>query len=118
VLCCSVIIGAGAQGLVSAGFGDRKWILAAAVIMAALSVATLLLLAVEYFQAFAGFGAEYAELFADTARIYILGAIAVVIFYFLARARLRMHWLRWAVLGSAMAVDIFFGARFIVDKVF
>jgi len=117
VLCCSIIIGAGAQGLVSAGSGDRKLLFAAVVIMAALSVTTLLF-AVQYFQIFAGLGAEYANLFAETARMYILGMIAVAIFYFLARAKLRIHWLRWAILGSAMAVDIFFGARFIVDKIF
>ena len=117
VLCCSIIIGAGAQGLVSAGSGDRKWLFVTAVIMAALSVAALLF-AVQYFKIFAGLGEEYANLFAETARMYILGTIAVAIFYFLARAKLRVHWLRWAVLGSAMAVDIFFGARFIVDKIF
>ncbi len=117
VLCCSILIGAGAQGLVSAGLGDRKWVFTTAVVMVVLSAATLLL-AVEYFQIFVGLGDEYAKLFADTAKMYILGTIAVTIFYFLVRARLRIHWLRWAVLGSAMAVDIFFGARFVVDRIF
>jgi hypothetical protein len=117
VLCCSVIIGAGLQGICSAGFADRKWVLMATTIMLVLSLVTLLL-ATRYFQLFVGLGDKYARLFVDTAKIYILGAIAVAIVYFMARAKLRVHWLRWAVLGSAMTVDIFLGARFIVDKVF
>jgi hypothetical protein len=117
VLCCSVLIGAGLQGLVSTGFADRKWVLMTVVIMVVLSLVTLLL-ATRYFQIFAGLGDKYARLLVETAKMYILGAIAVAILYFMARAKLRVHWLRWVVLGSATAVDIFFGARFIVDKMF
>lgn len=117
VLCCSVLIGTGVQGLTSAGFADRRWVLMTAVIMVVLSLVTLLL-ATRYFQIFAGLGDKYARLFADTAKMYILGAIAVAILYFITRAKLRVHWLRWVVLGSAMAVDIFLGARFIVDRIF
>jgi arginine exporter protein ArgO len=105
------------QGLASAGFADRKWVLMDTVIMAVLSVVTLLL-AIEYFQIFAGLGTSYAKLFAETAKMYILGAIAVAILYFMSRAKLRIRWLRQVILCSAMAVDIFFGARFIVDKIF
>jgi len=117
VLCCSVLIGTGMQGLVSAGFADRRWVLMTAVIMVVLFLVTLLL-ATRYFSVFAGLGDKYARLFVDTAKMYILGAIAVAILYFMARAKLCVHWLRWVVLGSATAVDIFFGARFIVDKIF
>lgn len=117
ILCCSVLIGAGVQGLVSAGFADRRWVLISAVIMVVLSLVTLLL-ATKYFQLFVGLGDKYARLLVETAKMYILGAIAVAIIYFVVRAKLRVHWLRWVVLGSATAVDIFFGARFIVDKIF
>jgi arginine exporter protein ArgO len=82
--------------------------------MAVLSLMTLLL-ATKYCNTFAGLGSKYAKLLVETAKMYILGAIAVAILYFMARAKLRIHWLRWVVLGSATAVDIFFGARFIVD---
>lgn len=116
VLCCSVLIGAGMQGLVSAGYTDRKWILATVMIMAALSIAVLLL-ATKYANTFAGLGSEYAKLFTETAKMYILGAIAVGIIFFMTRAKLRIHWLRLAILCSATAVDIFLGARFIVDKI-
>jgi hypothetical protein len=114
VLCCSVLIGTGMQGLAFAGFADRKWVLMAALIMAVLSLVTLLL-ATNHCNIFAGFEAKYAKLPVETSKMYVLGAIAVTILYFIARAKLRIHWLRWAVLGSATAVDIFFGARFIVD---
>jgi hypothetical protein len=114
VLCCSVLIGTGMQGLAFAGFADRKWVLMAALIMAVLSLVTLLL-ATNHCNIFAGFEAKYAKLPVETSKMYVLGAIAVTILYFMARAKLHIQWLRWAVLGSATAVDIFFGARFIVD---
>jgi len=43
VLCCSVLIGVGMQGLICAGFADRKWILFAAIVMGILAIVTLLL---------------------------------------------------------------------------
>jgi len=105
VLCCSVLTGAGMQGLVWSGFADRKWVLMTVVIMAALSIVTLLL------------AAKYAELFLETAKMYILGTIAVAIIFFMARAKVRITPLRWVLLCLAVAVDIFLGARFIVDKI-
>ena len=116
VLCCSVLIGAGMQGLGSAGFADRKWILATAVIMAVFSIAVLLL-ATKYANTFAGLGSEYAKLFTETAKMYILGAIAVAIIFFMTRAKLRVHWIRLVILCTAMGVDVFLGAKFIVDKI-
>jgi hypothetical protein len=116
VLCCSVIIGEGLQGLALAGPADGKWVLATAAAMAALSIA-MLLLATRYFQVFAGMGTKYGRLFAETARMYILGTVAVAVIYFMTRAKLRIAALRWVILCSAMAVDIFLGARFIVDKI-
>jgi len=117
VLCCSVLVGVGIQGLVRAGFADRKWLLLTSVIMAALSIVTLLL-ATEYFQTFAGLGAGYAKLFVRAAQMYILGAIAVAAIFFIASANLRLAVLRAVLLCSAIGLDIFVGARFIVDKVF
>ena len=116
VLCCSVLIGMGMQGLSSAGSADKKLLLMVAAVMAILSIVTLLL-ATEYFQVFAGLGAKYAKLLTQTAKMYILGAIMVAILFFMARAKLRIQWLRWAILCSACALDIFLGARFIVDRV-
>jgi len=116
VLCCSVLIGAGMQGLASAGFSDRGWILVTAAIMAALAIVTLLL-ASKYFQTFLGLGAGYARLFTEAGKMYVLGAIVVAIIFFMIRAKLRMRLLRRLVLCAAMAVDIFIGARYIVDRI-
>jgi hypothetical protein len=116
VLCCSIITGAGLQGLCSAGLADRRWILVSTAFMAGLSIVTLLL-ATKFFQMFAGLGDKYAKLFLTDAKLYVVGTVAIAIIFFMARAKLRVHWLRWVILGSATAVDIFFGARFIVDKI-
>jgi len=113
-LCCSVLIGAGMQGLICAGYADRRWVLAVAVIMGTLAIVTLLL-ATKYLQAFAGFASGYAKLFIEAAKMYILGAIAVAILFFMTRAKLRIVPLRWTLLCSTMALDIFLGARFIID---
>lgn len=116
VLCCSVIIGAGLQGLCSASFADRKWILASTVFMAGLSIVTLLL-ATKFFQTFAGIGDKYARLFLIDAKMYIVGTIAIAIIFFIARAKSRIATLRLAILCLAMTTDIFLGARFIVDRI-
>jgi hypothetical protein len=117
VLCCSILIGAGLQGLCSAGLADRRWILLSMAFMAALAIVTLLQ-ATKYFQVFAGLGDDYANLFLADAKLYIAGTVALLAIFFIARAKLRLAWLRWAILGSATAVDIFFGARFAVDMMF
>lgn len=116
VLCCSVIIGAGLQGLCSAGFADRKWILAGAVFTAGLSI-VMLLLATKLFQVFAGLGDEYAKLFLADAKMYIVGTTALAIIFFIVRAKLRIAAIRLIILCSALAIDIFLSARFIIDKV-
>lgn len=117
ILCCSIIFGAGLQGLCSAGLADRRWILLSMAFMAGLAIVTLSQ-ATKYFQVFAGFGDEYANLFLADAKMYIAGAVALLAIFFIARAKLRLPWLRWTLLGSAIAVDIFFGARFVVDMIF
>ncbi|MHC4460179.1 MAG: hypothetical protein ACYS6W_13810 [Planctomycetota bacterium] len=115
VLCCSILVGAGMQGLASAGFSDRRWVLAAAVIMGILAIVTLLL-AIKCYQIFAGLGKEYAKLFIDSAWMYLLGATVLGIIFFMTRAKLRIAPPRLVILCSAMAVDIFLGATFIVDR--
>lgn len=115
VLCCSVLVGVGMQGLALAGYSDRKWILLAVAVSGILAVVTLLL-AAKYFQVFAGLGNGAAKLLTESAKMYILGTIATAIIFFLARAKLRVSMLRWILLSLAMAIDIFCSARFIVDK--
>ncbi len=115
VVCCSVLVGAGTQGLILAGFADRKWVLSVAGICVALAIITILL-ATKYFQTFLALGTGCARIFTDTGKMYALGAIILLFLFFLVRANLRLAWLRGFILCSAMAVDIFLGARFIVDR--
>ncbi|MCK4752130.1 MAG: hypothetical protein KAS75_01695 [Planctomycetes bacterium] len=117
VLCCAILIGAGTDGLAFAGSSDRKWIFASALIMAALS-ATTFFLAMKYRNTFAGLGLNHAKLLTESCKMYALGTITVAIIYILTLAKLRVHWLRLAVLCFSIGVDIFFSARFIVDKIF
>jgi hypothetical protein len=105
------------QGLISAGFADRKWILFTAIIMGVLAIITLLF-ATKYFQVFAGLGSEYAKLLTETAKMYILGAVTVAMLFIIARTKLRIHPIRHILLCATMALDIFLGARFIVDTIF
>jgi hypothetical protein len=113
---CAVLSGIGLHGLIAAGFADRKWILAAVITLGVLSIVALLL-AAKCFQAFLGLGDGYARLFVQAAEIYLLGAVATGIVFLITHMKLRLHWLRWAILCTALAIDIFLGARYIVDRV-
>jgi hypothetical protein len=122
-LCCSVLIGVGMQGLISAGPADRKWILLTAIILGVFAIVTLLF-ATKYFQTVGGLGAGYARLLTETAKMYILGAVTMAMLFVIGAprdtiggAKLRIHLLRHILLCATMALDIFFGARFIVDTI-
>ena len=116
MLYCSVLIGAGMQGLISAGPADRRPVLLTAILLGILAIITLLL-ATKYFQTVAGLADGYARLLTATAKMYILGAIAIAMLFVIARAKLRIHPVRQILLYAAMALDIFLGARFIVDTI-
>jgi hypothetical protein len=115
-VCCSVVIGAGVQGLDVAGAADRKWLLGAACVEGGFAIMALFL-ATEYFQYFLSLADNYAKLFVRTAEMYVLGALSVLILYFVARAKMRISPIRWAILCISIAVDIFLGAHFIVNRV-
>ena len=115
MLCGSVVVGAGIQALIYAGPADRKWILAAAIVMGTLAIATVLP-ATRSFQTFAGPGSGHAVLFAHTAKMYVLGVIVTAIFCFIVRVKLRMHLLRLLLLCAPMILDIFLSARFLIDR--
>lgn len=113
---CAVLSGIGLHGLIEAGFADRKWLLAAVIVLGALAIVALLL-AAKCFQVFLGLGDGYGRLFVEAAKIYVLGALATGIIFLITHMKLRLHWLRWAILVAALGVDIFLGARYIVDRV-
>jgi hypothetical protein len=113
---CAVLAGVGLHGLIEAGYADRKWILAAVIVLGALAIVALLL-AAKCFQVFLGLGDGYGRLFVEAAKIYLLGALATGIIFVVTHMKLRLHWLRWALLVAALGLDIFLGARYIVDRV-
>ncbi|OHB65877.1 MAG: hypothetical protein A2Y76_04700 [Planctomycetes bacterium RBG_13_60_9] len=113
---CAVLSGIGLEGLIESGPADRKWILAAAIVLGILAIVALLL-AAKCFQIMLGLGDGYGRLFVQAALIYLVGAIATTIIFFMTRQNLRLHWLRWAILCTALATDIFLGARYIVDHI-
>lgn len=116
IVCASVLIGAGMQGLACAGFADRKWVLLAATVTGVLAIATLLL-ATKYFQAFFGFLSGFGELLTYEGKFYILATITTAAIFFMTTSKLRSPPLRWTILCLAMAVDIFFSAGLIIDRV-
>jgi hypothetical protein len=116
MVCGSVLIGAGMQGLACAGFPDRKWVLLAGIVAGSLAIVTLLP-AAGYFQTILGFDSTHATLLTQAGKTYILATITMAAIFFMVRAKVRLHTMRWFILCSAIAVDIFFTARLIVDKI-
>ncbi len=104
ILCCSVIIGLGTEGIVRAGKSDQRWILSSAAIVAALAITGLVM-------------GLLNNLFFESAKMYALATVAILIISFLARANLRLHWLRWTILCTALGIDIIINARLFVDKI-
>ena len=113
---CAVLTGIGLQGLFEAGFADRKWVGVVTAILCTLAIVNLFL-ATKYFQVLFGLADGYARLFVETAKMYLLGAVATAIIFLMTRQKLRVQWLRWAILVAALAVDIVLGARYVVDSV-
>jgi len=114
-LWCSILAGAGMQALVSAGPADRKWLLLSSIVMGILAI-VVLLLATKYFQSFLGIADAYARLLTQAGKMYILGAIALAILFFMARAKLRLHPIRLVLLSAPIVIDFFLGATYVVDK--
>jgi len=117
MLWCAVLCGIGLQGLIEAGPADKKWVLAAAILLGALAIVALML-AAGGFRVFPGLRDGDGRLFLQAAEIYLVGAGAIGFIYVLTRQNLRLHWLRWAILCAALGVDIFFSATYVADKVF
>ena len=50
--------------------------------------------------------------------MHLLGAVALAVLYFIARAQLRLHPIRLILLCTPIAIDLLIGAPYIVDKTF
>ncbi len=116
MLCCAVVAGEGIQGVLVAGHGDRRWILLGMIVEGVLAIISLLL-ATKYFQFVLSLADGYAMLFVGTAKMYLVGAVAMGLIFLIVRSNFRMRWLRVALLCLALAADIFLGARFVVDTI-
>jgi hypothetical protein len=116
LLCCSVLIGEGIEGIIHCGYSDRRWILASAFVLLLCGI-TVLLFGTKATDIFAGFGGKYADLFMQAAQMYMVGAIATGVIFFLAKGKSRLVWLRAAIVFSAIGIDVFLGAGHIVDAV-
>lgn len=112
----SVLAGVGLQGLIEAGFSDGKWVLLAGIVPGILAITTLLL-AAKYFQTIFGLGDGYARLFVEAAKMHLMAAVAAAFVFTMTHFKTRVPSMRWLVLCGAIAVDIFFGAQYIVDKI-
>ncbi len=106
MLFCSILIGLGTQAMAWAGQADRKWILVCTVIAAALAAAT-------YYLSFR-FGSAYLE----AAKMYTTAAVLMAGIFFMAKAQVRWHVLRWLLLCTALGIDILAGAKCIADQIF
>ena len=106
MLYCSVLIGLGLQALTLAGQTDRKWILPCLITAAALTLVTILP------------AIKFPSAFKTSAQMYILTCVLMSSIFFMAKSGYRWRPLRWALLCSALAVDILLSARYIVNGIF
>ena len=106
VLFCAILAGLGMQGLAWSGSADSKWILICVLVVGLLGIVTLVL------------GLKYDRLYLEASRIYGVAVLLSGSMFFISRAQARWHMIRWTLLCTGFAVDILFGARFMVDKLF
>lgn len=116
LVCLSVLAGVGLQGLIEASFSDGKWVLLAGIVPGVLAITTLML-AATYFQTIFGLGDGYARLFVEAAKMHLMAAIAAAFVFAMTHFKARVPSLRWFVLCAAIAIDVFLGAQYIVDKI-
>ncbi len=117
VLCFAGAIGLGAEGMIMAGYNDRKWILAQTALLVGLEAISLFY----YFRCskiFLNLGHKYAGIFLMEAKLYGLALLAFAIIFFLVKSRVRQHWLRWTVLLTALTLDLVLSSTFMLDRIF
>lgn len=105
-LCCCIITGAGLEGLVLAGRGDRKWALAAGTISFVFAAVAILL------------GLNGQRIYFESAKLYALGVLGSFIIYFIARAQVSAHTFRWLILSAALLVDIVISSKILIAEIF
>ncbi|MHC4905632.1 MAG: hypothetical protein ACYTEN_07405 [Planctomycetota bacterium] len=107
ILFLSLLCGLGFQAFLFAGKADTKWLLVCA--------ATVSILAA-FFAGLAIRIIVIREVFELTMLMYALTAAALWILLVLVRLNLRWPWFKWAILTTAIAIDLLFSARYLIDK--
>lgn len=108
VLFLAILSGLGFEAILSAGNADSKWI-AACAIAATVAAAFFGGLMIRRFT---------GRVFEWTGLMYAVAASVLWLILFFAKAGHRWPWTRWILLTGAMAVDLIFSARYLVDKLF
>ena len=100
ILLLSILAGLGVEVLAWAGRGDRKLVLICAIVPTVICVIT--------------FAAGYRL----PATMHLLAAITLGCIYCMERADLRWHGLRWAMLCTAVAIDIAITSKILLGPIF
>lgn len=106
MLVVSILVGLGMEAFAWAGAADRQWVLFCAAATAVIAAGCLYLTATK------------GLLYRPAAVMHTLAVVMVCIVYFLERARLRLHAVRWTLLAAAMGLDILLCSRYIVAGIF
>ena len=106
MLVASILVGLGMEAFAWAGTADRQWVLFCAAATAVITGGCLYLTATK------------GPLYRPAAVMHTLAIVMVCIVYFMERARLRLHALRWTLLSAAMGIDILLCSRYIIDSIF
>ena len=94
------------EGLVFCGSTDKKWVLACGLLTAVLAGLAFL------------FGERHGAIFSEAAKMQAIAALLILIIFLMTKMGIRLHILRWVMLGVAMGLDIILGARYLVDRIF
>lgn len=105
VLFGSIVIGLGAEGLAWAGPSDGKWLLFCAAAVAIVAGACLYLSFTD------------GMIYRRTAILHAGGLLSVGVIFALTRAELRLHLLRWLLLGATLGADMLGSGKYLADKV-
>lgn len=101
----AIVIGLGMEGLAWAGSADGRWLLLCAAVTGVITGACVYMSVRD--------GAAYRQ----AALLHAGGLLAVGVIYALTRAQLRLHLLRWSLLGAAMGVDLLSSGKQLADMV-
>ena len=109
ILFLALLSGLGFQSIFWAGKADGKWILTCAI------AASIL---VAFFGGLAYKRLVIRDVLELTAIMYAMAAVSLWFMLFFAYTGLRWKPVKWIVLTAAVAIDLIFSARYLVDKLF